>query len=46
MQLDARPILYLAPINRAGGLRGRILTKVVSMVCTHDQGQDSPLPTD
>ena len=33
---------YLALINRAGGLYGRILTEV----CTHDRGQDSPMQTD
>ena len=37
---------YLALINRAGGLYGRILTEVVSEVCTHDRGQDSPIQTD
>ena len=34
--------MYLAPINQAGGLYGRILTEV----CTHDQGHDSPIQTD
>ena len=34
--------LYLALINRAGGLYGRILTEV----CTLDRGQDSPIQTD
>ena len=33
---------FLALINRAGGLYGRILTEV----CTHDRGQDSPMQTD
>ena len=33
---------YLALINRTGGLYGRILTEV----CTHDRGQDSPIQTD
>jgi len=33
---------YLALINRAGGLFGRMLTEV----CTHDRGQDSPTQTD
>ena len=39
---------YLTPINRAGGLYGRILTEVVKLhlVCTHDRGQDSPIQTD
>ena len=32
---------YLALINRAGGLYGRILTEVVST----DRGQDSPIQT-
>ena len=32
---------YLALINRVGGLYGRILTEV----CTHDRGQDSPIQT-
>ena len=35
-------ILYLALINRAGGLYGRILTEDVST----DRGQDSPIQTD
>ena len=35
--------VYLAPINRAGGLYGRILTEVVS---THDLGQRFPIQTD
>ena len=35
-------VKYLALINRAGGLYGRTLTEV----CTHDQGQDSPIQTD
>jgi len=34
---------YLALINRAGGLYGRILTEVGS---THDRGQDSHIQTD
>ena len=32
---------YLALINRAGGLYGKILTEV----CTHDRGQDSSTQT-
>ena len=34
--------LYLALINRAGGLYRRILTEV----CTRDRGQDSSIQTD
>ena len=37
---------YLALINRARGLYGRILTEVVSTDCTHDRGQDSLIQTD
>ena len=43
---------YLALINRAGGLYGRILTEVAStvtersVVCTSYRGQDSPILTD
>ena len=33
---------YLAVINRAGSLYGRVLTEV----CAHDRGQDSPMQTD
>jgi len=40
--LSASGFLYLALINRAGGLYGRILTEVVST----DRGQDSPIQTD
>ena len=37
---------YLALINQAGGLYGRILTEAErSEVCTHDRGQDSPIQT-
>ena len=35
-------VKILALINRAGGLYGRILTEV----CTHGGGQDSPIQTD
>ena len=43
--------LFLALINRAGGLYGRILTEVLSTDRTqwglyHDRGQDSPIQTD
>ena len=49
--LHTHPSLYVALINRADGLYGRILTEVISTVgtqsvCTHDQGQDSSIQTD
>ena len=40
---ETKDVYYnLALIKRAGGLYGRILTAV----CTHDRGQDSPIQTD
>ena len=41
-RIQEKTIQYLALINRASGLYGRILTEV----CTHDRGQDSPIQTD